>query len=71
MLYEVITGLNLGNLYEATGDAVMAEDYYRKAIEVDALFFPAKMNLAVLLSRTGRDDEAESLLREVLRNNFV
>jgi tetratricopeptide (TPR) repeat protein len=68
MLDFASSGLNLGNLYEATGDAVMAEDYYRKAIEVDALFFPAKMNLAVLLSRTGRDDEAESLLREVLAN---
>ena len=60
------SGLNLGNLYEARGDAGTAEGYYREAIEVDDLFFPAKMNLAVLLSRTGRDGEAESLLREVL-----
>ncbi len=33
---------------------------------MDDLFFPAKMNLAVLLGRQGRDSEAESLLREVL-----
>ena len=67
MLDFASSGLNLGNLYEAQGDAATAEAYYRKAIEVDALFFPAKMNLAVLLSRTGRDDEAGSLLREVLQ----
>jgi tetratricopeptide (TPR) repeat protein len=66
MLDFASSGLNLGNLYEARGDAVAAEAYYRNAIEVDGLFFPAKMNLAVLLSRTGRDQEAESLLREVL-----
>ncbi len=66
MLDFASSGLNLGNLYEAQGDAAAAEAYYRKAIEVDDLFFPAKMNLAVLLSRTGRNGEAESLLREVL-----
>ena len=60
------SGHNLGNLYEALGDAGSAERYYRKAIAVDDLFFPAKMNLAVLLSRTGRDSEAEPLLRDVL-----
>jgi predicted CXXCH cytochrome family protein len=66
MLDFASSGLNLGNLYEAQGDAATAEAYYRKAVEVDELFVPAKMNLAVLLSRTGRDGEAESLLREVL-----
>ncbi len=66
MLDFAPSGLNLGNLYDAQGDAVAAEASYRKAIEVDGLFFPAKMNLAILLSRTGRDQEAESLLREVL-----
>ena len=66
MLDFASSGLNLGNLYEAQGDAATAEAYYRRAIEVDELFFPAKMNLAVLLSRIGRDGEAEPLLREVL-----
>jgi len=66
MLDFASSGHNLGNLYEAMGDAGTAERYYRKAMDVDDLFFPAKMNLAVLLSRTGRDGEAEPLLREVL-----
>jgi len=66
MLDFASSGLNLGNLYEAQGDPGAAEEYYRKAIEVDDLFFPAKMNLAVLLSRSGQDEEAGSLLREVL-----
>jgi pentatricopeptide repeat protein len=66
MLDFASSGLNLGNLYEAMGDASTAEGYYRKAIAVDDQFYPAKMNLAVLLSRQGQDSEAESLLREVL-----
>jgi pentatricopeptide repeat protein len=66
MLDFAASGLNLGNLYETRGDAQTAEQYYRKAIAVDDLFFPAKMNLAVLLGRQGRDSEAETLLREVL-----
>ena len=36
------------------------------ALDVDDLFFPAKMNLAVLLSQQGGADEAELLLQEVL-----
>jgi len=44
-----------------------AERYYREAITVDDRFYPAKVNLAVLLSGQGRNAEAETLLREVLR----
>ena len=49
------------------GDPAAAERYYRQALAVDDLFFPAKVNLAVLLSGQGRNDEAEQLLREVAR----
>jgi tetratricopeptide (TPR) repeat protein len=59
-------GHNLGNLYERMGDAARAETFYRRAIAVDALFFPAKMNLAVLLDAQGRTAEAVRLLQEVL-----
>jgi tetratricopeptide (TPR) repeat protein len=59
------SGLNLGNLEAALGNAANAERYYRLALGVDDLFFPAKVNLAVLLSGQGRNDEAERLLREV------
>jgi tetratricopeptide (TPR) repeat protein len=59
-------GHNLGNLYARTGDAVQAERYYRAAIEVDDLFYPAKINLGMLYNSSGRNQEAERLFREVL-----
>jgi tetratricopeptide (TPR) repeat protein len=61
-------GHNLANLYVARGDAVRAEEYYRRAIEIDDLFIPAKMNLAVLYNSEGRNDEAEVLLRGLLED---
>jgi tetratricopeptide (TPR) repeat protein len=59
---------NLGNLEAVLGDAAAAERYYHQALEIDDLFSPAKSNLAVLLSGRGRNDEAETLLREILRD---
>ena len=61
-------GHNLANLYVARGDQARAEEYYRRAIEIDDLFIPAKMNLAVLYNSQGRNDEAEVLLRGVLEH---
>jgi tetratricopeptide (TPR) repeat protein len=61
------SGMNLGNLYSSQGDAEAAERFYRAALEVDDLFFPAKANLALLLAQQGRNEEAERLLREVLQ----
>jgi tetratricopeptide (TPR) repeat protein len=61
-------GHNLANLYVARGDAIRAEEYYRKAIEIDDLFVPAKMNLAVLYNSQDRNAEAEELLRGVLED---
>jgi tetratricopeptide (TPR) repeat protein len=66
MLDFAPSGLSLGNHFAALGKADRAEGYYRKAIAVDNLFYPAKMNLAILLSGAGRDAEAEPLLRQVL-----
>jgi len=60
------SGASLGNLYHMLGQPDEAERYYRLAIGIDDLFFPAKMNLAVLLSAEGRNEEAGTLLREVL-----
>jgi Tfp pilus assembly protein PilF len=60
------SGLTLGNLYEEQRDLTQAERFYRTALEVDDLFFPAKANLAILLSQQARFDESEQLLREVL-----
>jgi len=59
-------GHNLGNLSTRLGDAAAAEEYYRTAIAIDDLFYPAKANLAVLLNAQGRNDEAEALLRSIL-----
>jgi len=59
-------GHNLGNLAARLGDAAAAEQYYRIAIAIDDLFYPAKANLAVLLNAQGRNDEAEALLRSIL-----
>ena len=59
-------GHNLGNLAARLGDAQQAEQYYRIAIKIDDLFYPAKANLAVLLNAQGRNEEAEALLRSIL-----
>ena len=59
-------GHNLGNLSTRLGDAETAERYYRTAIAIDDLFYPAKANLAVLLNARGLNDEAEALLRSIL-----
>ena len=45
-----------------------AEEYYRRAIALDDLFIPAKMNLAVLYNSQGRNEEAEVVLRGVLED---
>ncbi len=57
---------NLGNLSARLGDVVEAERYYRIAVGIDDLSIPPKVNLALLLNGTGRNAEAERLLREVL-----
>ncbi len=59
-------GHNLGNLAARLGDAAEAEKYYRTAVAIDDLFYPAKANLAVLLNARGENDEAEALLRSIL-----
>ncbi len=59
-------GHNLGNLYSRLGDAARAETYYKAAVEIDDLFYPAKANLAVIYNSQGRNQEAEQLLREIL-----
>ena len=57
---------NIGNLWSKLGAPAKAEDYYRRSLAVDDLFFPAKANLALLLNGQGRSAEAEKLFREIL-----
>ena len=59
--------LSLGILAENQGDALLAEEHYRSAIIREDTYVPARMNLATLLSRRGRNREAEKLLREAIR----
>jgi predicted CXXCH cytochrome family protein len=63
------SGHNLGLLYERMNDPTRAEESYRRAIAVDDLLPPPKVNLALLLARQGKNAEAETLLREVLATN--
>lgn len=56
---------NLGNLYAALDRFKDAVDNYRAAFQIDGLFYPAKVNLAMLYNRQGKNDEAERLLLEV------
>jgi tetratricopeptide (TPR) repeat protein len=58
---------NLGNLYVALNQTEEAIRNYRAAIDIDDLFYPAKVNLAMLYSQRGENDEAEVLLREVVK----
>jgi tetratricopeptide (TPR) repeat protein len=59
-------GHNLGNLYTKLNEPEKAAAYYEDAIEIDDLFYPAKVNLAMLYNSQGNNKEAEGLLREVL-----
>jgi len=57
---------NLGNLYTKLGDLGRAERFYLGAVEIDDLFYPAKVNLAMQYNAQGRNEDAEKLLREVI-----
>tara|TARA_Y100001934_G_scaffold283484_1_gene403669 strand:+ start:3980 stop:6424 length:2445 start_codon:yes stop_codon:yes gene_type:complete len=61
------SNLSLGILAENQGDPRAAEKHYRDAIDRESTFVPARMNLATLLSRQGRNPEAEKLLREATK----
>ena len=54
--------MNLGLLAVAMGEYPGAEQAYRTALRLDAVFVPGYVNLADLLRRQGRDGEGESLL---------
>ena len=58
--------LNLALLHGARGDLASVEAAYRKAIERDPQFIPARVNLANLYNSQGRNDAAERLLAEAL-----
>jgi tetratricopeptide (TPR) repeat protein len=57
---------NLANLYTALNRPEEAIQHYEGAIHIDDLFYPAKVNLAMLFNQQGNNDRAEVLLREVV-----
>jgi len=60
---------NLGNYSSNKGDVVNAEKNYKKAIEFDSLFYPAKSNLAMLNYRNGNVKEAETLFLDLIKKH--
>ena len=59
--------LNLGIVYEATGRPELAENSYRKAIEINRLNVNAYNQLAILKREQGKFAEAETLYTQALR----
>ena len=63
-----VAQFNLGVLLEAAHDDNGAEQAYRTAMEMNAGFRPSALNLAVLLERTNRIMEAQTLRLEASRS---
>jgi tetratricopeptide (TPR) repeat protein len=57
---------NLGNLYTALDRPEEAIRNYKAAIKIDDLFYPAKVNMAMLYNQRGENDKSGVLLREVV-----
>jgi predicted CXXCH cytochrome family protein len=60
---------NLGNFYTNTGEPAKAEANYKEAISIDNLFYPAKVNLAILCYREGKTEEAGKLFHDLISNH--
>ncbi|MBI9107108.1 MAG: tetratricopeptide repeat protein [Spirochaetales bacterium] len=58
---------NIGNIHKQLGELKKAEQIYRLSIEKQADFIPSYNNLALLLSDSGRADEAENIIKQGLR----
>ena len=59
--------LNIGVFYQTRGQLALAEDAYRRAIELDPYFIAAYVNLADLYRASFRDPDAERLLQTGLQ----
>lgn len=63
------SGLNLGNLSLAAGNATQAERHYRQSLARDPEFTPARLNLVELYRNEGMAGESLALLRQGLEIN--
>jgi tetratricopeptide (TPR) repeat protein len=60
---------NLGNYYSRLNEFAKAEENYEEAITIDNLFYPAKINLAILYYKEGKSGPAENLFNDLIRNH--
>jgi predicted CXXCH cytochrome family protein len=60
---------NLGNFYSRRLEFGKAEENYREALTIDNLFYPAKINLALIYYRQGKTEPAEKLFHELVTNH--
>lgn len=58
--------LNLGILYAERGQLKKAEEAYQTALQLDAAFYPALVNMADAFRMQKRDQEGEHFLRQAL-----
>lgn len=60
---------NMGVSYYLLGDIAKSEDSFREAVRENPDFKEAYMNLAVVLIQTGKLDEAEKYVRQLLKDD--
>lgn len=60
---------NMGVSYYLLGDIVSSEDAFRQAVKENPDFKEAYANLAVVLIQTGKLDEAEKYVRQLLKDD--
>jgi predicted CXXCH cytochrome family protein len=60
---------NLGNYYSKLNEPEKAVENYKEAIVIDNLFYPAKINLAILYYQQGKTDNGALLFQDLLANH--
>ncbi|MFC2083781.1 tetratricopeptide repeat protein [Bacteroidota bacterium] len=60
---------NLGNLYQNLGDLDEAILQYEEALAIDSLFYPVKVNLAMVYNRKSDNNKTEALFRNLIKNH--
>lgn len=60
---------NLGNFYSKRKELAKAEENYKEAIVIDNLFYPAKVNLALIYYQQGKTQQAEVIFNDLVTNH--